>query len=86
MGLNRRLERRLEVVLPLGSRPAWPGRLQRRRFTRACGGRGCDAGSSGEADSSRKVDIPPRGGSAQAVMLAGSFCHSSPFTPTTSRL
>jgi hypothetical protein len=30
MGLNRRLERRLEVVLPLGRRPARPGRLHRR--------------------------------------------------------
>jgi hypothetical protein len=30
MGLNRRLERRLEVVLPLVRRPARPGRLHRR--------------------------------------------------------
>jgi hypothetical protein len=30
MGLNRRLERRLEVVLPLGRRPARPGGLHRR--------------------------------------------------------
>src|SRR5688500_9465608 len=51
MGLNRRLERRLEVVLPLGRRPARPGRLHRRGLAQARGGRGCDAGSSDEPGS-----------------------------------
>ena len=42
MGLNRRLERRLEVVLPLGRRAARPGHLRGRRFARP--GRGRFAG------------------------------------------
>jgi hypothetical protein len=67
MGLNRRLERRLEVVLPLGSRPARPGRLHRRCFARACGGRGYAArkprNRSG-ADESTKGKLTYCGGSA----------------------
>jgi hypothetical protein len=40
MALNRRLERRLEVVLPLSRRPTRPGHLHRCSFARACRGRG----------------------------------------------
>jgi hypothetical protein len=58
MGLNRRLERRLEVVLPLGRRPARPGRLHRRCFARTCGGRGHATRKRGEGDSGREVGVP----------------------------
>jgi hypothetical protein len=58
MGLNRRLERRLEVVLPLGRRLARPGRLHRRRFARACGGRGRPARERSETKLDREVGVP----------------------------
>jgi hypothetical protein len=58
MGLNGRLERRHEVVLPLGRGPARLGRLHRRRFARACRGGGFAARTLGEVEQGYEVGMP----------------------------
>jgi hypothetical protein len=82
MGLNRRLERRLEVVLPLGRRPARPGR----RVARACGGRRRAARKRGEvAYGDGEVSIPLVVG-VPSRKAGREFATASPFAPTTSSL